>query len=138
MDEQLTPTDPLPTQTRERLRDVRRALLRLHKSLLDAERISFERVHERIEGSGEFLQLVTNHPWFAWLHALSELIVRFDELLELEETASASDAANLLTQTRTLLQPSEDGGAFEKRYFEALQRKPEVVLAHANVSKLLA
>jgi hypothetical protein len=36
-----------------------------------------------------------------------------------------------------LLKPSEDGAGFGKRYYEALQRDPDVVLAHAAVKKLL-
>jgi hypothetical protein len=34
------------------------ALLRLHKALLDDERVSYERVHSRIPSNGAFLQLV--------------------------------------------------------------------------------
>lgn len=130
-------TEQLSTAARERLRALRLALLRLHKSLLDAERVSFERRHGRVEGSGEFLQLVTNHPWFAWLRALSELVVQFDELLELEE-AGAADAGSLLKRTRELLRPSDEGDAFARRYFEALQNNPEVVLAHAEAARHLA
>jgi hypothetical protein len=41
------------------------ALLRLHKALLDDERVSYERVHGRIPSNGAFLQLVLEDAWFA-------------------------------------------------------------------------
>ena len=43
---------------------LRLALLRLHKALLDDERVSYERVYGRISTNGEFLQLVLGHAWF--------------------------------------------------------------------------
>jgi len=36
-----------------------------------------------------------------------------------------------------LLTPNEAGQGFEKRYFEALQRDPDVVLAHGKTRKLV-
>lgn len=129
---------PISDLTRYRLRDIRRALLHLHKALLETERVSFERARGRIRGSGEFLQLVTRDPWFSWLHPLSGLIVQIDELLDAEEPAAECDAGSLADQARTLLKPSEDGAGFERKYYDALQNGPDVVLAHAGASRLLA
>jgi hypothetical protein len=36
-----------------------------------------------------------------------------------------------------MLAPDETGTGFARRYFEALQRDPDVVLAHAKTRKLL-
>jgi len=72
---------PLPPDQRQQLEEVRRGLLRVHKSLLEDARIRYEREQGRIEGSGALLRLVLNDPWFAWLHPLSGLVVQFDELL---------------------------------------------------------
>ena len=36
-----------------------------------------------------------------------------------------------------LLKPSEEGAGFGKHYYDALQRDPDVVLAHAAVKKLI-
>jgi hypothetical protein len=36
-----------------------------------------------------------------------------------------------------LLAPNETGTGFAKRYFEALQRDPDVVLAHGQMRKVL-
>jgi hypothetical protein len=61
---------------------------------------------------GELLQLVINHEQFAWLHSVSELIVRIDEMLDADEPTTAVDAESTLSQARTLLKPSETGNDF--------------------------
>ena len=121
----------------ERLTDLRNALLRLHKTLLDSERATYEREVARIKSSNELLQLVLYDPWFAWLHELSELVVLIDETLDAEDPPNGLDAEKFLTQARALLTPNETGRGFEKRYFEALQRDPDVVLAHGKTRKLV-
>jgi len=47
------------------------------------------------------------------------------------------DATALIDQVGGLLTASEDGEGFARRYFEALQRQPAVVLAHADVRRVL-
>ena len=128
---------PYTDLARQRLVDLRHGLLRLHKALLDSERVSYERANGRIQSRGEFFQLVIGNPWFAWLHRLSELVVQIDEMLEADEPATAIDATRVIDQARLLIKPSEEGDGFGKHYFEALQRDPDVVLAHAAVKKLL-
>ncbi|MFY4727434.1 hypothetical protein ACOSYY_00050 [Nitrospira sp. BLG_2] len=120
-----------------RLDDVSRALLRLHKALLDAERLSYERVHGRIASNGAFLQLVLGDSWFAWLRPLSHSITKLDELAEEDRTASGAQITELLASLRSLLTPSEAGEGFGRNYYDALQRNPDVVLEHAAVKTLL-
>jgi hypothetical protein len=110
----------------------------LHKALLDDERQSYERVHGRIASNGAFLQLVLGDPWFAWLRPLSQLMVRLDEFDERREPAISEDITAILTSARTLLTPSEEGEGFGRNYYDALQRSPDVGLAHAEVRALLA
>jgi hypothetical protein len=130
-----TSDDLMPEATRQRLTNLGRALLRLHKALLDDERLAYERVYGQVTG-GELLQLVINHEQFAWLHSISELIVSIDEMLDAEEPMTSADAESLFTQARTLLKPSEDGTDFECKYYAALQRDPDIVLAHREVTKI--
>ena len=113
------------------------ALLRLHKALLDDERVSYERVHGRIASNGEFLQLVLGDAWFAWLRPLSQVMAKLDELGGEDESPDGPDTATLIASIRTLLTPSEEGTGFGRHYYEALQREPDVVLAHAAVRTLL-
>jgi len=126
--------------TRDALKDLRQALLRLHKTLLDLERRDFERARGRISNSYEFLQLVLKDPWFDWLHRLSELIVQIDEVLDPRESdapTTEEDAKALIERAKTLLAPSESGTEFQKNYFLALQQSPDVVLLHSEVMRML-
>jgi hypothetical protein len=120
----------------QRLTNLRNGLLRLHKCLLDSERASYERDVARITSPGQFLNLVLNDPWFNWLHDLSQFIVLIDERLDLEEPATAADADRLIAEARKLISPAEEGAGFHRRYFEAMQRDPAVVLAHRDMMKV--
>jgi hypothetical protein len=121
---------------RERLNGVRDALLRLHKALLESERVGYERANGRIGSSQEFLQLALQHEWFAWLRPVSELIVQIDELLDGEQPRTDELASAIVERTRTLL---TDGQApFGRRYHELLQRDPGVLVAHGGVIGRLA
>jgi len=119
------------------LDNVFHALLRLHKALLDDERVAYERVHGRISSNGELLQLVLNDAWFAWLRPLSQVIAKFDELSEATEPSTSEGISVLLISVQTLLMPTEAGEGFGRQYYDALQRSPDVVLAHAAARALL-
>lgn len=121
----------------QRLTELRDGLLRLHKTLLDSERARYERDIARISSSGELLKLVLYDPWFAWLHELSEFVVLIDETLDAEEPPAGIEAERLIAQTWDLLAPDEMGTGYRRRYFEALQRDPDVVLEHGKMRKLL-
>jgi hypothetical protein len=120
-----------------RLTDLRNALLRLHKALLDSERAHYEHEVEKIKSTGQMLQLVLHDPWFAWLRELSGLVVLIDEAMAAEEPVTPADAERLITEARALLMPNEAGTGFRRRYFEALQRDPGNVLAHREATKLM-
>ena len=128
----------MPDSPRERLTPLRNGLLRLHKSLLDAEKAAYERELARISSTGQYLELGLHDPWMAWLHELSQFIVLVDETLDLDEPATAADADRLIAQARDLVSPSEDGAGFGRRYFESMQRDPAAVLAHGDMMKVFA
>ena len=123
-------------QLKERLEEVRQALLTLHKALVDSERVTYEKTVGAIRSPNQFLQLLTTDPWFAWLQPLSQLIVSMDEALDGKEplTDAVVDAA--VKEANLLLAPTETGEGFGHHYFDALQRDPDVVIAHAAVMKL--
>ena len=123
---------------RERLAQLREALFQLHKALVDSERVSYEQNIGTIPSANHFLQLLTNDPWFAWLHPLSQLIVTLDEALDAKaKTPLTTEAAlALVKQTREMLVASESGEGFTRHYFDALQRDPDVVMAHAAAAKV--
>ena len=123
---------------RHHLCDLRTALLALHKTLVDSERVTYEQTIGTIPNPGHFLQLLTTDPWFAWLHPLSELVVAMDEALDEKEPLTPEAIEALFDQARRLLVPTETGDGFSKHYYEAMQRDPDVVLAHGKAAKLFA
>jgi len=127
-----------PEALRQRLSGLRNALLVLHKALVDSERVSYEQTVGTIPSPNHFLQLLTSDPWFAWLHPLSQLIVAMDEALDAEEPLTLAKADALAQQSKLLLVASKNGKEFSGHYFEAMQRDPDVVLAHAEVVKFRA
>ena len=57
--------------------------------------------------NANLLQLVISDPWFAWLHSVSELIVRIDETVEPGRAGTESDGIALVEQVEKLLTASE-------------------------------
>ena len=124
-------------QPHPQLQKLREALLELHKTLVDSERIGYEAAMGPIPSPNHFLRLLSGDPWFAWLLPLSGLIVTIDEALDRRIPLSPKEAQDLLTQTRRMLVASEEGHGFPRSYFEALQRDPDVIFAHSRVVLLL-
>lgn len=119
----------------ESLTRLRAAFLDLHKTLLDSERVGYEQAFGTIKSPGDFLQLAIRDPWFAWLRPLSELITSIDERVEGEEPVTSRDVGDFVKRGRELLAPQESGQGFGKHYFDALQRDPDVVLAHGKIAR---
>jgi hypothetical protein len=117
---------------RARLKATRRALLDLHKLLLNRERVAYCQDRGPVNNARLF-ELALHDEWFAWLRPILQLVVRMDEMMELNGVWTEADAVSLLDQTRALLKASAEGTPFERRYDEWLQADPEVVLAHRAV-----
>jgi len=130
--------DRMTDGAHERLKTLRNGLLRLHLTVLESERAAYERDVQRIDSPGQFLGLVLGDPWFTWLRDLSQFIVLIDETLAFAEPATAADAQGLIIRARTLVSPSENGEGFARRYWEAMQRDPGVVLAHQEMMAVFA
>jgi hypothetical protein len=126
------PGSSLPEDLRQRLNEAHRGLLRVHKALLDHERTRFERERGRVGSAGEFLQIVIHDPWFAWLHAVSELAVEIDELVESKEPADPATGEALLDKARQLIVPDEQGNDFQRQYYRVMQESPEAGIAHGE------
>lgn len=133
----MTSANPSLDLTLQRLRELRLVLLRLHKALLNSERVVYEQFHGRIRSSGEFFQLVVGHEWFSWLRPISQFIVQIDDVLNSKDPVTLDQANHLLEEAQQLLQPSVDGTTLGKRYYRAIQRDPDIAIMHSEVSKLL-
>jgi hypothetical protein len=120
-----------------RVRAIRLGLLALHKALIDAERRRYERQHGRIESPHAALRLLVSHPSFQWLHPIAELIVQMDERLAEDGAIDVAAAEAFRDRVRGLLHGDEGHDRFRTEYRRVLQDAPEVVIAHAEVSKHL-
>lgn len=127
--------NPQDSALRQPLLDLRHSLLDLHKKLIESERAVYEANIGRIESPHHFFQLLTHDPWFAWLRPVSQLIVAIDEALDAQEPLTSANVDALINESVFLLIPAKSGGEFGERYVAALQRDPQVVLAHAQVAK---
>ena len=127
--------DARDTPARQRLVALRQALLCIHKSLLEMERRSYEKEHGSVT-AGELFRLVVDDPQFSWLHNISEFVVRIDESLASEEGVTDKDAHVAISLARKIFAPSERGDGFQKKYFDAIQRDPAVVMEHAELARL--
>jgi hypothetical protein len=120
---------------RERLITLRLALLNLHKTLINMERRDYERQYGYVN-TGELFRLVVDHAQFAWLHNISEFVVRIDETLSAKEPVTAEYTSSAIAIARKMFVPTESGDAFQKKYFDAIQRDPAVVIDHAELARL--
>ncbi|HEX3060151.1 MAG TPA: hypothetical protein VHP62_12360, partial [Usitatibacter sp.] len=98
----------------EFVQQLRHSILELHKALLDAQRIRYEREHGRIRSSGELLGLVLEHPAFAWLRQLSALIARLDEWMEMRDQLGDDDLHVIVNALRDLISAEHRNGTFGK------------------------
>jgi hypothetical protein len=134
----------------ESLSNVRRTLLDLHKALIERERAAYEKGHGAVS-PGEMLQLLIRDEAFSWLHPISELIVRVDELISNARDRRRPTAARppmtpdqvnaeaeiLMVEARELLTAGDAPGGFRQRYDAVLQADPSIVLMHRAVMSAL-
>ena len=121
----------------DRFDDVRHGLLELHKAMIDAQRIRYERAHGRIETTSEFLGLVLEHPEFEWIRAFSALIAQLDEWREASASSSDRELEDILEAVRLLLQREGPNATFARLYWEMVEATPEVFIAHVKLARLL-
>ncbi len=133
----MSSSEPSLESTLQRLRELRGMLLHLHKALLESERVEYEQAYGEIQSKGEYFQLVVSHEWFSWLRPISQFIVQIDELLSSKTPVTLPEASQLLEQAQHLLRPVEAGTPSEQRYYQAIQRDPEIASMHGQVTQLL-
>lgn len=139
MENQTSNTTPTADQTLAtvlpKLDAARNDLLSLHRVLLQAEKVRYEKVFGRIEGNGAFLQLAMHDPWFTWLRPMMRLVSEIDSRLldRGQPPVTAEEATELLGQARRLLRPDTDGSGFQKEFQQLLQDSPEVAVLHRQL-----
>jgi hypothetical protein len=69
---------------------------------------------------------------------MTQLITAMDEMLDAKKEPLTVAGVDAVTERiKTLLVATEGGEGFSRHYDEALQRNPDVILAHAAVAKLI-
>jgi hypothetical protein len=116
--------------------EMRHAMLELHRRLIDAQRIQYEKLHGRVETTSEFLGLVLEHPDFEWIRALSALVAQLDEWRE-AEPRDAAELEAIVAALRRLIQPQGSDSGFSRKYWEMIERTPEVLIDHVKLTRLL-
>ncbi|MBW4518980.1 MAG: hypothetical protein KME16_04685 [Scytolyngbya sp. HA4215-MV1] len=132
----MSSTDSSLEPTLQYLRQVRLSILRLHKALLHSERVVYEQEYGAIRSNNEFLQLVIGHDWFSWLRPISQFIVQMDDFILSKDPVTLEQADELLQQAQNLMQPAEEGTQLGQKYYQAIQRDPDIALMHADLSQL--
>ena len=128
-------------EIRKRLDEVSHALRPLHKALVDLVQADYEKRQGRpVGGPVQLFQLLTQDPFFLWLHPMSALMAEIDELYDQKEPIAPEAVAGVRATLESLIanrgqEPSPD--SFVSRYLEILQNEPAVVMAHARVRKAL-
>jgi hypothetical protein len=111
------------------------ALREVHKVLVRAVRNAYERDEgKQVGGPGHLLRLLTEDPYFAWLHPMSELIVDLDSLLAQELLPPGTVAAVRMEIDRL----ARAGGPFWDRYAPFLQSDPQVAVAHGRLRQAIS
>ena len=99
------------------------------------ERRAYEKDHGKVS-AGELFRLVVDDAQFSWLHNISEFVVRIDENLDIEGGVTDTDAHIAISLARKIFAPTESGDGFQKKYYDAIQKDPAVVMEHAQLARL--
>lgn len=129
--------DKLNEETRRKLKDLSKAFLRLHKTLLDGAKADYEEKNGKINGANHYLQLVIDDPHFAWLRKMSSLIALVDEATSLRRPASETDAQALLSEAKQLLEFQDADEDFNNKFQSALQGNSDAVINHNDALGVL-
>lgn len=120
----------------ETLRESRNLLLKLHKSLVDHERATYEAFNGK-RTSAEFLDLLLNNLDLEWLRRFSTLIVDIDEMFAQKDGFSDEQISTHLDSIRRLMAMDAGDDYFKAKYRLALQNDPDAAAFHAEIKKLL-
>jgi hypothetical protein len=126
-----TPDTPERAAQREALREISKALLPLHRALIDAAKEDYAFAVAPVKPA-QLLQLLTDDPFFEWLKPVTSLIVDIDEMARTD--FEASDATAIADRVDRLFDANAEG-TFSAQYIPMLQRSVDVAIGHAALRK---
>lgn len=110
-------------------------LLELHKELLNFQTQLVEAADGRKYASFDLWNLTTQDPRFAWLRALSSLIVDIDTSVSAKDPAKAATPDSLLQRAKDLFNTTDSD--FARNYSTALQANPYLTIYDVDIRKVL-
>lgn len=128
---------PSTEQLRAVLREVHNQLLEMHRTMISASRLDYERENGRVENPYTLLSLVENDPTFAWLRPLTRLLVEIEDLLEQEEITPFAASAVRAAAAIMFMPSAGDDTGFYDQLRAARQNAPELVTMHAHIRQAL-
>ena len=129
--------DKLTDETRGNLKDLSKAMLRLHKTLLDAAKVDYEAQNGAIQSVNHYFQLVIDDPHFAWLRKLSSLVALIDEAVSVRRPATETEAKGLENEAKLILNFQDGDESFNDKFQLALQNNQDAVLNYNDALKYL-
>ena len=128
--------EALTDETRQALKNLSKAMLRLHSILLDAAKAEYEAKNGKISSINRYFQLVIDDPHFSWLRKFSSLIALIDEAISVRRPAMESEALALFNEARVLLDFEDADENFNDKFQMALLINPDAVLNHNDALAL--
>lgn len=118
-----------------KIEQLSRNLKRVHKLMLENERIATEGRLNRPIAPLEFFNLLTQDPSFQWMKPISALIAEIDEFVDESVKEGKPITEHDLNQIRervefTLL---DAGSSISERYLQYLSQDTDLVIAHADL-----
>lgn len=129
--------DKLADATRDKLKELSKAMLRLHKTLLDAAKAEYEAANGAIQSVNQYFQLVIDDPHFAWLRKISSLVALIDEAVSVRRPATEAEASALMNEAVLLIDFKDADEDFNDKFQNALQKTPDAVIGYNEVRNLL-
>jgi hypothetical protein len=107
----------------------------LHKSILDHERVLYEKEFGPVTPAA-FLQVLINGSGFRWITPLSTVIANVDETLD-DKKATDVERIGAVEAVMGLFSTELPNNAFLPRYLPLLQENPAILHEHGRVAQVL-
>ena len=125
--------------TTDQINNLFRLLLRVHKSLIDSQKLVLEALEQKTFSPYEILRLAFNHPDFEWLRKISTVMAEIDESNSDKE--NPPDENRLKDFTRRLnevFSESSQDADFKNRLNIALARDAKLSNEVSELRSILA
>jgi len=122
-----TPDSPERAELRASLREISKALIPLHRHLIEAAKSDYVFAYEVVDPPTQLVDRLQNDPFFAWLKPLTAVIVQIDEMVRTD--FESSDVAAIADRIEQSLRAQQ--------YVEMLQRDVDVASGHAALRRAM-